>query len=114
MKYVLPVAGLSLPWIVDQEKYKKLYKEDIERWTKFADSAAKVLPELFDESPSSKAGRSMDARATNAASGEELRLLRALLLQKDPTEHWGKLKKFMTKEGHWLWLCSEHLKAYQD
>jgi internalin A len=56
----------------------------------------------------------LDTRAASVASGDELRLLRALLLKEDHSERWGRLKKYMTKEGHWLWLCSEHLKVYQD
>lgn len=114
MKYVMPALGLTLPWITNKDQYEKQYKADIERWTKFADAAARSVPDLFDESSTSKAGRRLETRAASAASGDELRLLRALLIQKDSTERWGKLKKFMTKEGHWLWLCSEHLKEYQD
>ncbi|HMV48752.1 MAG TPA: COR domain-containing protein, partial [Blastocatellia bacterium] len=114
MKYVLPALGMSLPWIVDKERYEKLYKADLERWTKFADAAAKTMPELFDESAASKAGRKMNPRSAGLARGDELRLLRSLLAQKDPNGRWGKLRRFMTKEGHWLWLCSEHWKEYQD
>lgn len=114
MKNVLPFVGVSLPWIVDQEKYKKLFKDDVDRWTKFADTAAKNIPELFNEPSASKVSKRMTTRAAATASGDELRLLRALLLQIDPNERWGKMRKFMTKEGHWLWLCPHHFAEYKD
>jgi hypothetical protein len=45
--------------------------------------------------------------------GAELRALRRLLDEVDPKQHWGGLKKVLTPEGHWLWLCDEHAKEYK-
>jgi hypothetical protein len=115
MKYVPPVLGVSLPWIIDEERYKKQFKEDIDRWTKFADTAAKSAPELFDESQTSKIGRGLgESRGAKSVSGYELRALRQLLEERDKDKKWGKLKKLMTKEGHWLWLCEHHVTEYKD
>jgi hypothetical protein len=114
MKYVPRVLGVSLPWIIDEERYKKQFKEDIDRWTKFADTAAKSAPELFDESQTSKIGRGLgESRGAKSVSGYELRALRQLLEERDKTRKWGRLKKMMTKEGHWLWLCPTHLDEYK-
>ena len=45
--------------------------------------------------------------------GAELRALRKLLDEVDPQHHWGGLKKVLTPEGHWLWLCEEHAREYK-
>ena len=38
---------------------------------------------------------------------------RKLLDEVDPKQNWGGLKKILTPEGHYLWLCSEHAKEYK-
>ncbi|MEP7340619.1 MAG: hypothetical protein ABI977_23005, partial [Acidobacteriota bacterium] len=114
MKYVLPVVGVAMPWIVDAEQYKKQFKEDIDRWTKFADSAAKSIPELFDESQASKLGGDFHLRNARITEGYELRALRLLLKEKDSKDRWGRLNKWQTKEGNWLWLCPDHWAEYKD
>ena len=45
--------------------------------------------------------------------GAELRALRQLLDHVDPEHHWGGLKKVLTPEGHYLWLCAEHAEEYK-
>ena len=45
--------------------------------------------------------------------GMELRALRALLDKEDPRHEWGGLKKVLTPEGHYLWLCEEHAGEYR-
>ncbi|MCT7975952.1 COR domain-containing protein [Laspinema olomoucense] len=42
-----------------------------------------------------------------------LRVLRQFLDEKDPHQHWGGLRKVLTPEGHYLWLCEHHAKQYQ-
>jgi len=44
--------------------------------------------------------------------GAALRALRILLNVKDPDRHWGALKKVLTPEGHYLWLCEFHAEEY--
>jgi len=45
--------------------------------------------------------------------GMELRALRKLLDEVDPQQEWGGLKKVLTPEGHYLWLCEEHAAEYK-
>lgn len=45
--------------------------------------------------------------------GMELRALRVLLDKEDPQHGWGGLKKVLTPEGHYLWLCEEHAGEYR-
>jgi len=47
-----------------------------------------------------------------AVEGAELRALRVLLDEVDARHEWGGLKKVLTPEGHYLWLCEEHAKEY--
>ncbi|MCT7967665.1 leucine-rich repeat domain-containing protein [Laspinema sp. D1] len=42
-----------------------------------------------------------------------LRVWRQLLDEKDPPQHWGGLRKVLTPEGHYLWLCEHHARQYQ-
>jgi small GTP-binding protein len=45
--------------------------------------------------------------------GMELRALRNLLDEVDPQQEWGGLKKVLTPEGHYLWLCDYHAAEYK-
>jgi internalin A len=45
--------------------------------------------------------------------GAALRALRKLLDEKDPARQWGGLKKVLTPEGHYLWLCEQHAQEYK-
>ena len=45
--------------------------------------------------------------------GMELRALRKLLDEVDRKQEWGGLKKVLTPEGHYLWLCKEHAEEYR-
>jgi internalin A len=45
--------------------------------------------------------------------GMELRALRKLLDEVDVKQEWGGLKKVLTPEGHYLWLCKEHAEEYK-
>ncbi|MEN8220766.1 MAG: COR domain-containing protein [Pseudomonadota bacterium] len=44
--------------------------------------------------------------------GAALRALRHFLDEHDPQQHWGGLKKILTPEGHYLWLCEHHAREY--
>jgi small GTP-binding protein len=45
--------------------------------------------------------------------GSELRVIHNLLMQCDPTKHWGGLEKTILSDGNILWLCPEHKKEHQ-
>lgn len=47
------------------------------------------------------------------ASGAALRQIRALLDEQDPAREWGGLRKVLTPEGHYLWLCEYHAAQYR-
>ncbi|MCP4349137.1 MAG: GTP-binding protein [Desulfobacterales bacterium] len=46
------------------------------------------------------------------AGGSELRMIRKILQEADPSEKWGGLERFVTPEGYILWLCREHKAEY--
>jgi len=48
------------------------------------------------------------------AEGPSLRMLRKLLDNLDPVQHWGGLRKVLTPEGHFLWLCEAHKREYES
>ena len=47
------------------------------------------------------------------ATGAALRQIRALLDEQDPAREWGGLRKVLTPEGHYLWLCEYHAAQYR-
>jgi hypothetical protein len=53
-----------------------------------------------------------DIPEAERVSGAALRALRQLLDEKDPQQHWGSLRKVLTPEGHYLWLCEYHAEEY--
>ena len=50
--------------------------------------------------------------AERSVEGASLRTLRQLLDQLDPKQHWGGLRKILTPEGHYLWLCEGHANQF--
>ncbi|MGF2034754.1 MAG: COR domain-containing protein [Nostoc sp. CmiVER01] len=110
LKYAAPIIG---PWlgVVDPKEYETLFKNDLEL---FKELAAK-LPELKESEGlevADKIARGEDLDPERA-DGAALRALRQLLEEKDPQQHWGGLKKVLTPEGHYLWLCEHHAAEYK-
>jgi internalin A len=58
------------------------------------------------------AGSSQEEVEPRAAQGASLRAVRALLDEKDSQQYWGGLKRVLTPEGHYLWLCEHHASPY--
>lgn len=54
-----------------------------------------------------------DIHAPDYHSGHSLRTLRQLLDELDPKQYWDGLKKILTPEGHYLWLCEYHANEYK-
>jgi len=108
MKYARPFIPEFLT-AIDPEKYEKQFKDDIEMMGK--------LSENYDasafEDRERMLGARADARDPFQADGAALRQLRSVLETKDKTQ-WGGLKRVMTKEGHWLWLCPEHANKLRE
>ncbi|WP_017720441.1 hypothetical protein [Kamptonema formosum] len=93
--------------------YETVFKDDIDLMKELAGK----LPELKDSDDLELAGKvgigdtaELDPQH---ADGAALRALRQLLDEKDPQQHWGGLKKILTPEGHYLWLCDYHAKQYK-
>ena len=53
-------------------------------------------------------------RIVESAEVAMLRELRRFLKEADPKQEWGRLKKILTPEGQYLWLCEEHAKEYAN
>lgn len=45
--------------------------------------------------------------------GAPLRALRVFLDEVDPQKQYGGLRKVLTPEGHYLWLCEYHAAQYR-
>ncbi|QKQ77944.1 GTPase [Nostoc sp. TCL240-02] len=105
LKYAAPIIG-PLLGVVNPKDYETLFRNDFEL---FKELAAK-LPELEESGGFPIAGEDFDPEH---ADGAALRALRQLLEEKDPQQHWGGLKKVLTPEGHYLWLCEHHAAEYK-
>ena len=92
LKYATPLIG---PWVgeINTADYEKLIRRDIETMKELAQQLPDTQPEHLQ--------------------GAALRTLRHLLDENDPQQHWGGLKKILTPEGHYLWLCQYHAREYQ-
>ena len=104
LKYVAPLAGPWMAWA--QPTYEAMIKNDIRLMTELV----KKLPEIEEGRASGLAKAIGDTE--DRASGAALRALRQLLDEKDPDKNWGGLRKVLTPEGHYLWLCEHHAKQY--
>ncbi len=95
LKYAAPLIG---PWLgeeINTQDYKKLFRRDIETMQELAKqlSNTDLEPECLQ--------------------GAALRSLRHLLIKQDPQQHWGGLRKVLTSDGYYLWLCEYHAQEYQ-
>jgi small GTP-binding protein len=109
LKYAAPLIG---PWVgfLNEQDYEKLFKNDIEL---MKEMAAK-LPDIKDSEDLELASSVGDVADPERAEGAALRALRQLLEEKDSQQHWGGLKKVLTPEGHYLWLCEHHAAQYKQ
>ncbi|MEH2146278.1 COR domain-containing protein [Nostoc sp.] len=110
LRYAAPIVGPFVSLLNEQE-YEKVFKNDLE----FTKELAAKLPELKESEDlelADKIARGEDLDP-EPADGAALRALRQLLDKKDPQHHWGGLKKVLTPEGHYLWLCEHHAAQYK-
>jgi hypothetical protein len=75
---------------------------------------AAKLPDIKDSEDLELASSVGDVADAERAEGAALRTLRQLLDEKDLQQHWGGLKKILTPEGHYLWLCDHHAAQYKQ
>jgi hypothetical protein len=106
LKFLSPVIG---PWVRrDPTDYEQVIRQDIA----FMNELAEILPAIMGGekvSLASSLGNTFEGEVLRASA---LRDLRSLLDVKDPNQHWGALKKVLTPEGHYLWLCDFHAEEY--
>ena len=101
LRYAVPLIG---PWLanINPQEYEELFRQDIE-----------LMKELVDNLPVHQDADNLASMEPERVQGAALRVLRYLLDKKDPQQQWGGLKKVLTPEGHYLWLCEYHARGYQ-
>ena len=106
LKYAAPLAG---PWVaVSFPEYEKMFKNDLKLMTELV----KKLPDIKAERDLGMAEEIGEMGDPRRVEGADLRVVRQLLHELDPNQRWGGLKKVLTPEGHYLWLCEHHAKEY--
>ena len=110
LKFVAPLVG---PWIgVSAADYAKLIANDI----KLMEGLVKIMPEIVETSEMKIADRvEMAPEPSQEAyvEGAGLRAVRQLLEKLDEHQVWGGLKRVLTPEDHYLWLCEYHAQEYR-
>ncbi len=115
IKYAAPVAGAAaglyagpIGAVMGAEFGKKLAGQ-----VKLMEELAKKLGDEREITAGGLLGDIGKVGRVEEAEGSALRALRKLLDEVDPKQNWGGLKKILTPEGHYLWLCSEHAEEYR-
>lgn len=107
LKYAAPLAGpavgLASAAFAEQFKYQLKMMEEL----------AKKLGDGSNVGRAALLGGIGKMGRLEQAEGAPLRALRELLDKVDSKHDWGGLKKILTPEGHFLWLCEDHAKEYQ-
>ena len=107
LKHVAPLAGPLVG--ITAPQYAEMIRQDIELMTELVDK----LPEMtgLDENRHlAEVGLPRDAELTG---GAPLRAVRRLLDELDSAQNWGGLRRVLTPEGHFFWLCEHHAKEYE-
>ncbi|GLZ33586.1 hypothetical protein Lesp02_57740 [Lentzea sp. NBRC 105346] len=106
LKLAVPLVGPAIG-VVDASQAKRLEYD-----TKLMEKLVEALPADFK---SVVTAHEITAQGASAGqlSGASLRPLRQLLEELDPRQTWGGLTPVLTPEGHLLWLCDNHNRAYQ-
>ena len=106
LKFTTPLIG---PWI--GLTAPGTYIKQVEHQLRLMEELIKQLPAVHE---SARDWRSSDADPYEGArfEGANLRALRQFLEEKDSQRQWGGLKKVLTPEGHYLWLCKHHAQEY--
>jgi internalin A len=117
LKFAAPLIGL---WLgnMDVQAYEATFRNDIA----LAKELINRLPMLKGgdlDHPETILGADYPSEETasphrmESLDGAALRALRHLLEQKDPSQQWGNLKKTLTPEGDYLWLCDHHARLFK-
>jgi small GTP-binding protein len=105
LKYAAPLAGPVLNWYAPD--IKKLVEHDID----LMKALVEKLPDIkVADDPGLKG---LADRGPSLAEGAALRALRTALDKVDAKRDWGGLRKVLTPEGDYLWLCEQHAQEYR-
>lgn len=107
IKYAAPLAGPAVGMA------SAAVAKQFEHQLKMMEELAKKLGDGADISAAELAEGIGRPGRVEQAEGAPLRALRELLDKEDKKHHWGGLKKILTPEGHYLWLCDKHAKEYR-
>lgn len=107
IKYAGPLLGPTATIALPDAQMKAL-----ETHIKFTEQLIKKLPDSEDDGVADIIDDITETTEPSKTFGAELRQLRLLLDLKDPRQHWGGLKKVLTPEGHYFWLCQRHSAHY--
>jgi internalin A len=102
LKFATPLVGTAIG--VAAPSFADMVKNDVS----LMQELVKKLPE-GDRKGAEEASRSLSFNDVPAlADGPTLRLIRATLDVLDPMKRWGGLRRVLTPEGHYLWVCERH------
>jgi len=111
LKYAAPLVG---PWLgfFSPVQYKQRFENDI----KLMEALISRLPDIKEVEVETYDDPRLNAILLDShrerVQGAALRSLRRLLDELDPPQLWGGLKRVLTPEGHYLWLCNHHSARY--
>jgi hypothetical protein len=110
LKHVAPLAGPWVGWAAAD--YARLIADDVRLMAELV----ALLPEIAETDEMEMAdwlavGR--DDAPDGRAEGAALRAIRQLLDELDEPQTWGGLKRVLTPEDHYLWLCEYHAQPYR-
>jgi len=101
LKYTNPIVG---PWLGDSAtSVVEMFKHNLELMNQLCESLPGLKESSFGQPRS---------EAEETATGAALRVLQGLLDERDPIRHWGGLRRTLSPEGHYLWLCDYHAAEY--
>lgn len=107
LKYASPLISPILGYMVPE--LEKAIKSDIG----LMNELIKKLPEGKNSTAESSTDYEYSSNyELQNASGFSLRSFRQFLEAKDPKQHWGGLRRVLTPEGDYLWLCEKHAQEY--
>ena len=105
IKFTTPFLGPVIG-LLDPDRYVDAVKHQL----KLMGELVKKLPDV--QAPKGDWRPDAEMHDELPFEGASLRALRQFLEEKDPQRQWGGLKKVLTPEGHYLWLCNRHAQEY--
>jgi internalin A len=100
LQYAAPLLAPGIGYVAPD--IAKVIKDDLE----LMKALVEKLPKIEDDPDLERAD------PATRAEGASLRGLRSLLDGLDKTHQWGGLRKMLTPEDDYLWLCSDHATEY--